>query len=114
LGLDERVWVGGAWAPDGGGSLAPTFLAGGWVVQGPLPGRPLDVLVFGAGRAGLNPSQPPGWPSRYEGMLELGYQLRINGSLALQPTVQWILNPSGAGQPVPGILTAGLQLSLSF
>jgi porin len=114
LGLDERLWLGGAWAPDASASLAPTFLAGGLVVQGLLPSRPLDVLVLGAGRAGLNPTQPLGWPSRYEGMLELGYQLRLNGGLALQPTVQWILNPSGAGQPLPGILTAGLQVNLSF
>ncbi|MFM7652409.1 MAG: carbohydrate porin [Vulcanococcus sp.] len=114
LGLDERVWVGGAWAPDASASLAPTFLAAGLVVQGPLPSRPLDVLVLGAGRAGLNPTQPLGWPTHYEGMVELGYQLRLSGNLALQPTVQWILNPSGAGGPVPDILTAGLQISLSF
>jgi len=114
LGLDERLWVGGAWAPDASGSLTPTFLAGGLVVQGLLPSRPLDVLVLGAGRAGLNPTQPLGWPTRYEGMVELGYQLRLNGNLALQPTVQWILNPSGAGRPVPGILTAGVQVNLSF
>jgi porin len=47
-------------------------------------------------------------------MVELGYQLQINANLNLQPTLQWILNPSAAPQPVPSILAAILQLSLSF
>jgi len=114
LGLDERLWIGGAWTPNDGGSFGPAFLAGGLVVQGPLPGRPLDVLVLGAGRASLNPSLTAAWPSVYEGMVELGYQLQLNRSLALQPSLQWIVNPSGADRPVPGILAAGLQLTFSF
>jgi len=122
LGLDERLWIGGAWSPNDGGSIGPTFLAGGLVVQGPLPGRPMDVLVLGAGRAGLNPnlnaklnaSRTGAWRSAYEGMVELGYQLQLNRSLGLQPSLQWIVNPSGADRPLPGILAAGLQLTFSF
>jgi porin len=122
LGLDERLWIGGAWSPNDGGSIGPTFLAGGLVVQGPLPGRPMDVLVLGAGRAGLKPnlnaklnaSRTGAWRSAYEGMVELGYQLQLNRSLGLQPSLQWIVNPSGADRPLPGILAAGLQLTFSF
>ena len=114
FGLAERIWIGGAWAPVGNGNLAPDFVAGGLVVQGPLPSRPLDVLVLGAGRAGLSPTAGPSWPSRYEAMAELGYQWQLNASLAIQPTLQWIFHPSGGDQPLPGILTTSLQLSLSF
>lgn len=114
LGLDERIWLGGAWAPISSGSLAPNFVAGGLVVQGPLPKRPLDLLVLGAGRAGLGPKASQGWHSPDEGMVELGYQWRLNETLALQPTLQWILNPSGGDRPLPGILTTSLQISLTF
>ena len=114
LGLDERVWVGGAWTGGDAGALSPSFVAGGLVVQGVIPSRPLDLLVMAAGRAGLRTGPFTAWDSPYEGMLELGYQLRLNGNLALQPTLQWILNPSAGPHPLPGILAAGLQLSASF
>ena len=114
IGLDERVWIGGAWTGDNSTTITPNFLAAGLVVQGPLPSRPLDLLVLGAGRAGLNPTAIGSWPSRHEAMVELGYQLQLNANLNLQPTLQWILNPSAAPQPVPSILAAILQLSLTF
>jgi len=114
IGLDERVWIGGAWTADTSTTITPNFLAAGLVVQGPLPSRPLDLLVLGAGRAGLNPTAIGSWPSRHEAMVELGYQFQLNANLNLQPTLQWILNPSAAPQPVPSILAAILQLSLSF
>ena len=114
LGLDERLWFGGAWTGGEAGALSPSFLAGGLVVQGLLPSRPLDLLLLAAGRAGLRTGPFTAWDSPYEGMLELGYQLRLNGNLALQPTLQWILNPSAGPHPLPGILAAGLQLSASF
>jgi porin len=89
-------------------------VAGGLVVQGPIPSRPFDLLVLAAGRADLQPGPSPAWSSSYEGMLELGYQLRLNGNLALQPTLQWIANPSAGSQPLPGILAVSLQLSANF
>ena len=47
-------------------------------------------------------------------MLELGYRIQFNESLNLQPTLQLIFNPSGAAEPVPGILAAGVQIQLNF
>jgi porin len=118
LGLDERLWFGAALSSGDSGVVDPSFVAGGLVVQGPLPSRPLDLLVLAAGRAGLQPGSAASgglqWPSRHEAMLELGYVWQINRNLALQPTLQWILNPSGGDRPLPGIVAAGLQLSLTF
>lgn len=118
LGLDERLWFGAALSSADSGVIAPTFVAGGLVVQGPLPSRPLDLLVLAAGRAGLRPGSAAAgglpWPSRHEAMVELGYQWQINRNLALQPTVQWILNPSGGDRPLPAIVAGGLQLNLTF
>jgi porin len=111
LGLTDRLWLGASYAPDASRVIAPIFVGGGLIVQGPLPGRPLDVAVLGIGRGGLSNQLSS---SAYEGMLELGYRLQLNRSLGLQPTVQWIFNPSDAPQPLPGILAAGLQIQLSF
>ena len=111
LGLSDRLWLGASYAPDASQVIAPTFVGGGLVLQGPLPGRPLDVALLGLGRSGLSHQLSSG---AYEGMLELGYRIQINQSLNLQPTLQWIFNPSGAEQSVPGILAAGMQIQLNF
>ena len=114
IGLDERVWFGGAYSPNRTVDFSPTFVGGGMVVQGVVRHRPLDLLVMGIGRGGFSNEAPPFLTSSYEGMAELGYRVMINESLQLQPTVQWIFNPSGADQPVPGILAAGLRIDLNF
>lgn len=114
LGLDNRLWLGGSLWTDRTLNSAPSFVAGGLVVQGPLASRPLDVLVLGLGKAGLSRRADPGLPDGFEAMVELGYQVQINRNVALQPTLQWILQPSGTAAPLPSILAAGLQLSVSF
>ena len=111
LGLADRLWIGGSYSPDASLDVAPTFVGGGLVVQGPLPGRPLDVALIGIGRGGLSNQLSS---SAYEAMIELGYRIQLNESFNLQPTLQWIFNPSGASEPVPGILAAGMQLQLNF
>lgn len=107
LGLDERVWIGGSWSRTAEQNPGPSFVGGGWLIQGLLPSRPLDLLVFGAGRAN-------GLGSGYEGVIELGYQWQVNSNVNLQPTLQWIIHPNGATPAPPGILAAGLQISVNF
>lgn len=111
LGLDNRIWLGGSYSPDASLDISPSFVGGGLVIQGPLASRPLDVMVLGIGRGGLSNQV---LTSPYEAMLELGYRIQFNQSLNLQPTLQWIFNPSGALQPVAGILAAGVQIQLNF
>jgi porin len=115
IGLAERIWVGASYTPNNDVDFAPAFVGGGWVVQGMIPKRPLDVLVLGIGRGALSSEAPPNLTSPYEGMLELGYMIMLNETVQLQPTLQWIINPSGGGdQSVPGILAAGMQINLNF
>ena len=111
LGLSERVWLGASYSPDASLVVAPTFVGGGIVVQGPLPSRPMDVALLGIGRGGLSNQLSS---SSYEGVLEVGYRIQLSQSLSVQPTLQWIFNPSGSADQVPGILAAGMQLSASF
>jgi len=105
------VWVGASYTPDRSQVIATSFIAGGVVIQGPLPGRPLDVALLGIGRGGLSNQLSA---SPYEGMLELGYRIQFNQSLNLQPTLQWIFNPSGSAESVADIFAAGMQIELNF
>ena len=111
LGLDSRVWIGGSYSPNSDVDVSPTFVGGGLVIQGALADRPLDLVLLGIGRGGLSNQLSD---SAYEGMVELGYRMQINESLNVQPTLQWIFNPSGAASPVPGILAAGVHISVAF
>ena len=47
VGLDNRVWAGGTVSLDPSNNPYPTFISGGWLSQGIIPGRPLDVLALG-------------------------------------------------------------------
>jgi porin len=115
VGLADRIWVGASYTPDATVDFSPNFVGGGLVVQGLVPKRPLDLLVFGIGKGGFSNQAPPNLTSPYEGMLELGYMIMLNETVQLQPTLQWIINPSGGGnQSVPGILAAGMQINLNF
>ena len=110
LGLDNRFWLGVNTAVSGNTNPLPLFLAGGWLGQGLVPGRPLDVLALGYGRSSFNSKLNPGLT---EAVLELNYTFNLNANLSLQPVLQWVLNPDGSGQ-VDDILAAGLQLQLQF
>jgi porin len=111
LGLDNRFWLGVNTAVSGNTNPLPLFLAGGWLGQGLVPGRPLDVLALGYGRSSFNSQLNPGLTA--EAVLELNYSFNLTANLSLQPVLQWVLNPGGSGQ-VDDILAAGLQLQLQF
>ena len=111
LGLDNRFWLGVNTAVSGDTNPVPLFLAGGWLGQGLVPGRPLDVLALGYGRSSFNSQLEPGLTA--EAVLELNYSFNLTANLSLQPVLQWVLNPGGSGQ-VDDILAAGLQLQLQF
>ncbi|MEA5414396.1 carbohydrate porin [Synechococcus sp. BA-132 BA5] len=110
-GLDHRLWTAAAAGFDSAANPAPSYIGGGLVSQGVLPGRPFDLLILGVARTGFSPITRPGLS--HEGVVELGYQVQFNRSFNLQPSLQWVLNPGGAGR-VPGVFAAGLQLSFRY
>jgi porin len=110
-GLDHRAWVATTYGGSANQNPNPTYIGGGLVSQGVLPGRPFDLMMIGVARAGFSPTISP--ERSYEGAIELGYQFRINSSFSLQPTWLWILRPGGSGT-VPGIGSFGLQITLGF
>jgi porin len=110
LGLDNRLWLGVNAGFEWDTNPVPLFLSGGWLSQGVLPGRPLDVLAFGVGSSRFSPTLSPGQGS--ETVLELNYSWLVNSNLSLQPVLQLILNPNGSN--AAPILAAGMQLQLQF
>ena len=111
LGLDHRFWIGSNYSFNSINNTTPTFISAGFLSQGILASRPFDVLILGFGKSGFSPTLAAG--KSYEGVIELGYQFQLNPTLNLQPTVQWILNPGGAGNTT-GIFATTLQITLNL
>jgi porin len=110
LGLDNRFWLGVNAGFEWDTNPIPLFLGGGWLSQGLVPGRPLDVLALGIGNSRFSPTLSPGQSS--ETVLELNYSWLVNANLSLQPVLQLILNPDGSN--AEPILAAGVGLELQF
>jgi len=111
LGFDNRLWLGLSRTGESANNPSPFFVSAGWLSQGAIPGRPLDVLALGLGRTSLNRTVNPGLNP--ESLLELNYSAVINSTLSLQPFLQWVINPGGSGTTA-NILALGLQLQLQF
>lgn len=111
LGLDHRFWIGSNYSFNSINNTTPTFISAGFLSQGILTSRPFDVLILGFGRSGFSPTIAAG--QSYEGVIELSYQLQLNSTLNLQPAVQWIINPGGAGNTA-GIFATTLQITLNL
>ena len=108
LGLDNRLWLGVNAGFEWDTNPVPLFLGGGWLSQGIISGRPLDVLALGVGSSRFSPRLSPGQSS--ETVLELNYSWLVNANLSLQPVLQLILNPDGSS--ADPILAMGLGLTL--
>lgn len=111
IGLDNRLWVSLSSGFNSAANPYPLFVAGGWLNQGLVPGRPFDVLAVGFGRTSFSPQLSPG---TFEAVLELNYAISINAQLSVQPVLQWIINPGGSDAEKGGAFAGGLQLTLSL
>jgi porin len=111
LGIDNRMWLGISKSSEDSSNPSPFFASGGWLSQGVIPRRPLDVLALGLGRTTLYDGAAGNLGQ--QAMLEVNYSAVINSTLTLQPFLQWVLNPGGAGT-IANILALGLQLQLQF
>lgn len=110
IGLDNRFWLGMGQGLNSATNPYPQFVAGGWLNQGLIPGRPFDVLALGYGRTSFSPQLSPG---SAEAVLELNYAINLNAQLSVQPVLQWIVNPGGTGRAA-GMAAAGVQLTLQL
>ena len=111
VGLDSRLWAAGSISFDPENNPFPTYVGGGWLTQGVVPSRPRDVVALGLQRTSFSSTLNPG--KSYEATIELNYSIYVSDILQIQPVMQWIINPGGAGN-TPGIWTGGIQLNLSL
>ena len=82
------------WAPKNR-SEVEDFVGGGLRWKGALPSRDDDVM--GLGVFTVNFSDQAGFKEHSETAIELFYKLQLTGWLAMQPDIQYIANPGGAG-----------------
>ncbi|MEB3200103.1 MAG: carbohydrate porin [Synechococcaceae cyanobacterium] len=108
-GLANRIWAAVSVGWDQQTNPVPLYGQLGWLCQGPLPGRPQDVLVVGYGRSTFSQTLP----LLEEAVLELSYQVRLGPQLVLQPVLQWVFDPGGQGV-LPTALNAGAQIQFQF
>ena len=115
IGHGARVWGSSAVGMEPAINQVPLFFQGGVLVQGVLRNRPLDLLILGASRSSLSPYSRTANGDRqsFEGVIELGYLLKINQNLQLQPGAQWVINPGGAGQ-YADVVAPSVQVSLTW
>jgi len=115
VGLDHRVWVGFNNGFTIQNDPDPTFVAAGWLAQGLVPGRPLDVLAVGYGSTWFNNNLNTGLIQgpNPETVVEVNYAIPLSSQLTIQPVLQWIIQPSGSSTR-QSVVAAGIQVSLSF
>lgn len=110
-GLHSRAWIASQYGLDWGNNPAPVFWGAGVLIQGVLPGRPLDVTGIAGASTGFSPSINPG--QYQESLLEINHQIQVSPLLSLKPFAQLILTPSGIPSR-PAILATGLQAAIRF
>lgn len=75
------------------GNVVPYYLGAGFLLRGPLPGRAQDRLSFGIARAWVR-----GSGKRPETDYELTYRWQLMRGVFLQPDLQYVSRPGGAGR----------------
>lgn len=138
--LEQQLWTEPGSDPEsnqGGGlffrsGLSPDdrnvlelYLEGGFVCQGLLPGRDLDVcgVAFAYGQVGgglrravwaLNEASGVRSPlPDYETVLEAEYRAHLRPGWTLQPGIHWIGHPGGSGE-LPDAWVLSLRSTVSF
>ncbi|HEV7732480.1 MAG TPA: carbohydrate porin [Candidatus Binatia bacterium] len=117
-GLGITPFVALAWAPPDV-NQQQWFLDDGVLWEGPIPGRPHDVLglfgVYGRSSRDLRRMQrSDGKPGQtYEAILELNYRVDIFPWLYIQPDLQGVINPNATGR-VDDALVLAVQLGVAL
>ncbi|MEM8549523.1 MAG: carbohydrate porin [Verrucomicrobiota bacterium] len=112
-------WSTAQFASDTKTAASDWFYNGGFYYRGLLPQRDRDVLSFGLAylsfsndiaQSQIDRGRPP---QDYEMELELSYRYVVNDFFYLQPNIQGIINPGGAGT-IDHALVLGLQFQVTF
>jgi porin len=112
------AWLAFHWAPPDRNPQT-RFVSWGLVYPGFIPGRDDDVAGFYGAYGYLSPDQRDaqrraGQPGQvYEMILELNYRIEVLPFFYLQPDIQGVINPGGAGD-IDNALVLALQFGVPF
>lgn len=113
------LWSAFVLSPQQNISKLPFQVNSGIVYKGLVPARDHDTTMLGFvygnfsdDYAGTVAATGAGTPS-YEIALEAGYRIQVTKFAYIQPNVQWIINPGGAGN-IPNALVLGAQMNVTF
>jgi porin len=104
------VWGETAVAPKSTISTIPYFVGGGLNYQGLLPSRSEDIAAVGVIYGAFSRYIPR---ATGETMIEMNYQITLNGWLSITPDMQYIVRPSG-NSAIKNALVLGTQLAIVF
>jgi len=113
------AWSAFVLSPQQNTSKMPFQYNGGLVYTGMIPCRPRDISIFGVayGNFSSNYAQANqttlGGYATYELVYEFGYRINMTKFAYIQPDVQWVINPGGAGN-IPNALVLGAQIGVTF
>lgn len=112
-------WGGFVLSPQQSIALTPLMGFVGAVWQGAIPTRSEDQILLTVLSAGYGDNYAKsqeragvGNPT-HETVVEVSYLFQVTKQIAIQPDLQWILNPGGTGR-IPNALVLGVQVSASF
>ena len=88
----------------------PFFYSGGVGYKGLLPSRGKDQTVLGL-LVGFFSDDLPG--QDYEMVLELSYNIHVARWLAVQPDIQYVINPNGTDD-IDNALVMGVRVEADF
>lgn len=99
-----------AFAPKEEVNTFPFFYSGGFGYKGLLPSRGKDQTVLGL-LVGFFSDDLPG--QDYEMIIEFSYNIHVAKWLAVQPDVQYVINPNGTDD-IDNALVLGVRLEADF
>ena len=99
-----------AYAPKEEVNRFPFFYSGGFGYQGIFPSRGRDQTVLGL-LVGFFSDDLPG--QNYEMIVEFSYNIHVAKWLAVQPDIQYVINPNGTDD-IDNALVLGVRLEADF
>jgi len=112
-------WAALTYAPQNQIAMNPLMGAVGTILQGFIPTRDKDQLLFTLLIQNYGPNyresaaQNGGGNPSVEAVLEASYLIQLTQNLSIQPDLQYVIQPSGSGN-IPNALVLGLQVIAQF
>jgi porin len=104
------VWASAVISPKTSVSTMPYFVGGGLSYQGAIPRRADDVTSVGIIYGSFSRYIPR---TTGETLIEVNYQITLNGWLSITPDLQYVIRPSGSST-IKNAFVLGTQMAIVF